>query len=106
MDNETRTATDNICRAARSITQSATDLEAYVLKRFPMSPSAEYTDWLDGVVNAKMQDPKSDLILDSAPNGDSSVMHHIANSTDSYTGQGLLAAQQRASRAEGELQII
>lgn len=103
VDNEARTATDNICRAARSITQSATDLEAYVLKRFPLSPSPEYTEWLDGVVNAKTHDPRSELILDSTIKGDSGVMHHTANSADSYTHRGLFTAEHRISRAQGEL---
>lgn len=48
VDGETRSATDNICRAARSITQTATDLESYVLKRFPLSPEPEYTAWVHG----------------------------------------------------------
>eukprot|EP00892_Ulva_mutabilis_P008199 jgi/Ulvmu1/5751/UM025_0005.1 len=47
VDSGTRTATDNICRAARSIVQTATDLESYFLKRFPLSPEPKYTAWVD-----------------------------------------------------------
>lgn len=47
MESETRTATDNICRTARSIAQTAMDLESYVLKRFPLSPSPPCMEWID-----------------------------------------------------------
>ena len=38
---ETRGSTDVICRAARSIAQGASDLESFLLKRFPLAMPVE-----------------------------------------------------------------
>jgi hypothetical protein len=40
VNDTTRTATDEICRAARNIIQVTSDVEKYVLKRFPLSAPA------------------------------------------------------------------
>lgn len=45
MNDETRGATDKICRTARSIVQAASDVENYVLKRFPLTLPHDYEEW-------------------------------------------------------------
>jgi hypothetical protein len=50
VNDETRGATDKICRTARSIVQAASDVENYVLKRFPLTLTPDYEASEIGVV--------------------------------------------------------
>lgn len=104
VDNQTRTATDNICRAARSIAQSATDLESYVLKRFPLSPALEYTDWVGAVAGGTSHDSQDALMMRCAENADTEAALHLVSQDKATTFQASLA--HSGSRIKANSHVI